>query len=165
MRVIAVDDEPLALQDLLGELSRALPADCERRGFAGAGEALAFAAEAPVDVAFLDVELRGMNGLELARRLKTIRGETNVVFVTAYPQYAADAISIFASGFLLKPVTSAAIAMAMAHLRHPLPGERETGLRVLTFGNFEDYLDGEPLRLARSKGKELFAYLIHKRGT
>jgi two-component SAPR family response regulator len=75
-----------------------------------------------------------------------------------------EAFSMHASGYILKPVTAEAIAEAMEQLRHPVNPLPEKRLRVQTFGNFEVLLDEKPLTFARSKTKELFAYLVSRRG-
>ena len=73
MNIIAVDDEKLALRDLTQILELVLP-EASVSGFRTPQEALAHAWAVPVDIAFLDVEMKGMNGLELAKQLKDIRG-------------------------------------------------------------------------------------------
>lgn len=164
MRMIVVDDEPLALMDLMETLRKVEP-DADVEGFGDAEAALESAARQRVDVAFLDIEMSEMNGLELAKRLKDIRGETNIIFATGFSEYAVDAFGMFASGYLLKPVAAEAIIKAMKNLRSPTPRCANKQLRVQAFGNFEVFVNGAPLRFSRRKSKELFAYLIHKRGT
>lgn len=163
MRLIAVDDEPLALKDLLEALEEAVPG-AGLHGFSTARRALAFARESRVDAAFLDIDLGSANGLSLAKQLNEIDGGTNIMFTTSYPQYAAEAFSLYASGYLLKPVRMEDICAAMARLRTP-PCMDGGQLRVRAFGNFEVFANGAPLHFARSKSKELFAYLVHKKGT
>lgn len=91
MNIIAVDDEKLALRDLTQILELVLP-EASVSGFRTPQKALAHAWAVPVDIAFLDVEMKGMNGLELAKQLKDIRGRTNIVFATGFSQYAVDAL-------------------------------------------------------------------------
>ena len=165
MKLIAVDDEPLALKELMRAISEAMPG-AELLGYSSPTKVLeGVAAEGTVDAAFLDIEMGGMDGLQLAKQLKDIQGRINIVFVTGHSQYALEAFSIFASGYLLKPVTEKDIGKAMENLRNPVSREKTGGLRVRTFGNFEVFLGNEPLGFSRSKSKELFAYLVHKRGT
>lgn len=163
MNVIAVDDEKLALKDLLEAIQSSLE-DADAYGFRRPQEALEFAGMIPVDIAFLDIEMKDMNGLELAKRLKDIRGETNIVFVTGYPRYAVDAFSVCASDYIMKPALPEKITQAVTRLRNPIQGDN-IGLRIQCFGNFEVFFDGTPVKFSRSKSKELFAYLVHKRGT
>jgi len=164
MNVIAADDEHLALISIEGVIKKAIP-DCTLSCFDTPSKVLAYAKENRIDVAFLDIEMGGMNGLQLAKRLKDIYGRTNIIFTTGYSQYAVDAYAMHASGYLMKPVTAEVIAEAIDYLHHPVqpsPGKR---VRVQTFGNFEIFVDGKPLRFSRTKTKELLAYLIMRKGT
>ena len=163
MRVIAVDDEPFALDDLKQAITEALP-DCELSCFNTPSEALRYAAGTAPDIAFLDISLSGMNGLALAKRLKDINGKTNIIFATGYSEYAVDAFSVQASDYLLKPVTREAIVKALAYLREPIAEKSNQRVKVQTFGNFELFVDGKPLTFARIKTKELLAYLVNRRG-
>ena len=163
MRIIAVDDEPFAIWELRQAIGEAVP-EGELSCFDTPAEALRYAAGAAVDIAFLDISLGGMNGLVLAKRLKDINGKTNIIFATGYSDYALDAFSVQASDYLLKPVTREAVARAMEHLRDPVAVASGKRMRVQTFGNFEVFVDGSPLDFARSKTKELFAYLVNRRG-
>lgn len=163
MNILAVDDEKLALRDLLQVLAATLPED-SIFGFRTPQEALAHARTVPVDVAFLDIEMKGITGLELAKQLKDIRGRTNIVFTTGFSQYAIDAFSVCASDYILKPVEPEDVLRALDRLRVPVC-RTEQELRVRCFGNFEVFQQGKPMEFSRSKAKELFAYLIHKQGT
>lgn len=55
------------------------------------------------DIVFLDIQMPGINGLDLARRLQQQGGRPFIIFTTAYPQYAVDAVNVGAAGYLLKP--------------------------------------------------------------
>lgn len=161
--IIAVDDEQFALMDLKSAIKEALT-DSTVICFDTPTAAIEYAKSNQVDVAFLDIEMGGMNGIALAKHLKDIYSKTNIIFVTGYSQYALDAHSIFPTGYLMKPVTVEAILEAMEHLRHPIEPKPDKRIRINTFGNFEVFVDGSPLRFARSKTKELFAYLVSKQG-
>ena len=163
MNILAVDNELPALDDLRHAIESAIP-DCQAACFDAPAEALRYAADNAIEIAFLDISLGAMNGLELAKRLKDINGKTNIVFATAYSDYAVDAFSVQASDYLLKPVTKEAVARALERLREPVAPENGPRLRVVTFGNFEAFAGGEPLAFARTKTKELLAYLVSKRG-
>ncbi|MDL2214293.1 response regulator [Clostridia bacterium OttesenSCG-928-O13] len=164
MNFLLVDDEPGALEQLAGAVQKAEPAAAVHR-FDRPSQALLCATDEKMDVAFLDIEMGGMSGLELAKKLKDICGKTNIVFVTAFGGFALDAYSMHASGYILKPATKESVREALENLRHPLAKTTKDGLRVHTFGNFEVYCDDKPLHFSRSKAKELLAYLVHKRGT
>lgn len=164
MRVLAMDDESFALKDLVEAIEEANPA-ADVYAYQSPAKALAFAEENELDVAFLDIEMGSVNGVDFARSLKQLQRNINIVFVTGYSEYAVSAFAIYASGYLLKPVTATAVHEALSNLRTPVYPPREKGLWVQTFGNFEVFLNGRPLRFPRTKAKELLAYLIHKRGT
>lgn len=161
MNVIVVDDEPLALASLLKKLKEVLPEEAVR-GFTEPTQALAAMRGEPADVAFLDIQMAGMDGLELALCFKTVHPALNVIFVTAYSEYALQAIKMRASGYILKPATARAIREELDNLRVFMPAMQRVVVR--TFGNFEVFVDGKPLHFARSKSKELFALLVDRRG-
>lgn len=165
MMIITVDDEEYALKNSV-EIIRAVEPLAVIHDFRSPMNALAFAEVNRVDIAFLDIEMGELNGLELAKKLKDIYSMTNIIFLTGYSEYALHAFEMLSSGYILKPVSVKAVADNLAHLRNPIPKRIEQEkLRVQTFGNFEVFFKGKPLSFSRSKSKELFAYLIHKRGT
>lgn len=163
MNIIAVDDEILMLKGVERVIKSVLP-DCTLSCFDTPEGALDHARENRVDVAFLDIELGGMNGLVLAKLLKDLHGKINIVFTTGYSRYAVDSYDVSASDYLLKPITKEAVAKAMARLREPVDIKAGAKIYVQTFGNFEVFVEGAPLIFARSKTKELLAYLIDCRG-
>lgn len=163
MNILCVDDERIALDALASAVGEGLPG-AGVYAFRSGAEALECAAATPMDVAFLDIEMRGMSGLELAKRLKELHAQTNIVFVTGYAEYAMDAMAMYVSGYLLKPVSAKGITEAMEHLRHPVEREESGKLRVRCFGSFEVFSGGVPLEFARSKSKELLAYLVDRCG-
>ena len=104
MKIIAVDDERIALSGLKLILNKAVP-QADIAAFRQAKEALAYACQTRVDIAFLDVRMQEMNGIFLAERLKETNPRINIIFVTGYDEYAREAISLHASGYITKPVT------------------------------------------------------------
>lgn len=171
MKILAVDDEKIALEALEDALRKALT-DSEICAFRTSAEALECAGKTSFNVAFLDIEMRDINGLELAKRLKDIKSDINIVFVTGYSEYALDALNLYVSGYILKPVTPEKVTDALAHLRTPVTkisvdnaaGTEEKKLRIQCFGSFEVFCGDEPLRFSRQRSKELLAYLIDRRG-
>ena len=83
MIVIAVDDERLALENLAESIERVSP-DAQIHRFRYPEDALVFSKKNHVDVAFLDVEMVDMNGVELAERLKLYHPDINIIFSTGY---------------------------------------------------------------------------------
>lgn len=161
MNIIAVDDEPLALSSLVKQLKIVFP-DQEIREFTNPATALDVMQKTPADIAFLDVEMGDLNGLKLGLHFKKVNPPINIIFVTAYTEYALAAIKMRASGYILKPATQEAIREELNNLRIPRPATHRVVVR--TFGPFEVLVDGTFLRFARSKSKELFALLIDRQG-
>lgn len=165
MHIIAVDDEPLALGLLVRSIQEVCPT-AQINKFQSAHDALRFLETSRCDVAFLDIHMRGIDGLTLAKKIKDLTPQCNLIFVTGYSEYAADALSMHASGYIIKPVSPEAIQAELTDLRHPvtlLPGVL---LRIRCFGNFEVFsVNGEPVKFSRTKAKELFAYLVYRRGS
>ena len=164
MKVILVDDEQLNLVRLQNEAKKALPEGSEIFVYNNPLEALKESQKQQIDIAFLDIEMPGLNGIQLAKELKKINPAINVIFVTAYDSYALDAYKIHASGYLSKPVKAQKIAEELEALRHPINLKSNKRISVKCFGNFEVFVDGNPLKFKRSKSKELFAYLVDREG-
>ncbi|MCI8414834.1 MAG: response regulator [Ruminiclostridium sp.] len=165
MRILAVDDEPLMLEMLCDRIRQARP-QAELLPFGSSRTLLSWLEEEGegFDVAFLDIEMPGISGIALAQRLKELCPQGNLVFVTGFSQYMAEAFQLHASGYIMKPVSVKAVEEELENLRRPLPLQQARRLRVQTFGNFEVFHDGEPVHFRRRRTKELFAYLIDRRG-
>ena len=103
IRVMVVDDEPLALQRLLKLIGEEETLQVIATASNGE-EALRKAKQTPVDLMFLDVEMPGLNGLEVASRLASWEKPPLVVFVTAYEKYAMEAFDKSAVDYVIKPV-------------------------------------------------------------
>lgn len=118
--VICVDDERVVLTGTLNVLTSAFP-NAAITGFERTSEALGFARSHYVSLAFLDIEMGRTSGLALCTQLLEINPRTNVVFLTAYRDYALDAWETGACGFLLKPITVESVRNQSLHLRYPIP--------------------------------------------
>lgn len=115
--VILVDDRKLILTGGLSVLEEVLP-KATITGFTDAEEAIEYAKANRVYLAFLDIELRNMSGLELCKELIEINPRTNVVFLTAYSTYSLDAWNTGACGFMLKPITPEGVKEQLKKLRY-----------------------------------------------
>ena len=116
--VIMVDDGKIILNGGLPILEEAIP-NATVIGFTRPSEAIAYAKANKVALAFLDIEMGKVSGLDLCRTLLEINPRTNVVFLTAYIEYSFDAWSTGASGFMLKPITPEGVKMQLKNLRYP----------------------------------------------
>lgn len=163
MKAICVDDEAILLKVLTNAVSQS--PDIELAASFSTGKAaIEYAKENPVDIAFLDIEIRRMTGIELAVELRKIHPKLFVVFCTGYEQYALDAFKIHANGYLTKPIHYSDVQEQIDNIKN-LTGYEETKLiSIQCFGNFEAFYEGKPVAFKRSKAKELFAYLISRRG-
>ena len=162
MRIIAVDDEKIALEALAGAI-KAIVAEDEVVTFRYPEDALEYAKENLCDIAFLDIEMVGMSGTELAEKLKEYNSEINIVFCTGYGNYRDKAFELHASGYLVKPITPEKVKRELENLRRPILEKKR--LKVQTFGNFEVYLNGKPVNFKYRRTKELFAYLVDRGGS
>ena len=164
MRCFVVDDEKIALDRMVRELKTAAP-NAEVFAFSDPNELLDFARKISCDVAFLDVRMGSMTGVELAKRLREFLPKLNVIFVTGYDEYANEAMKIHASGYLMKPVTSEDIQAELKDLRYPIFEKKSYLLYFRCFGSFEVFnQNGELVCFERKKAKELLAYLLYKQG-
>ena len=120
-RVILVDDERIILTGGLPVLREAMPGAAVT-GFTVPAEAVAFARENPVALAFLDIEMGWISGMDVCRELLEINPNTNVIYLTAFREYAFDAWESGACGYMLKPLTMEAVRKWLLRLRHPLRG-------------------------------------------
>ena len=165
MRIICVDDEQLQLTRLENEVRKAMPKENNISSYINPLDALKENKTQKVDLAFLDIDMPGINGIELAKHLKKINPLVNVIFVTAYDSYALDAYKIHASGYLSKPVKAEKIKEELEALRYPIDLKGEKKIQCKCFGNFEVFYQGEPLRFSYKKSKEVFAYLVDREGS
>ena len=161
MTILAVDDEKLALASIVEQIKQLLP-EAEVLGFRKPSEALEAVQEKPCEIAFLDIEMKEMDGITLAKRIKRLHPQTNIIFTTGYSAYTGEAFSLHASGYLTKPVRAEQVAQEMDNLLHPLADSHQLVIR--TFGNFEVLYNGKPVEFERSKAKELLAYLVSRGG-
>ena len=161
MIAIAVDDEALML-GALAEAIKASPDISDVAKFSSCEDALEFVKENHVDIAFLDINMRGMGGLVLAERIVSANKDCKIVFCTGYEEYAISAFKLHASGYLLKPVSAEDVQEEIDNIKGIRQNQKP--LSVKCFGNFEVYAKGEKLTFKRSKTKELFAFLIDRNG-
>lgn len=165
MNIIIADDEPLALE-MACEAVREVCPDANLYSFGKPSKLLEFAKETTCKIAFLDICMRGTSGIEVAKQLKELTPDINIIFVTGYDEYTGDAMAMHASGYIEKPVTAEKVRKEMEDLRYPLQEEQEYKLKVQCFGNFEIYdSTGKPAHFSRSKAKEVLAYLVDRNGS
>ena len=167
MNVLIVDDEPLAIESLKINVGKALiKEETQIRSYSNPIEAFEGMADFVPDIAFLDIEMPGINGVEMAVRLKHMFRNVIIIFVTAYQEYAMKAWELHVDGYLLKPASSDDISRVMARIydKRNTVKAGEPKLKVQCFGKFEVFSAGKPVKFARKRAKEVLAYLICARG-
>lgn len=176
MKIILVDDEYLALKKmerLLQSLEGVNLEPLTVRAFQSPLQALDAAAEDAPDLAFLDIDMPEMTGFELADRLLAMYPGLEVVFVTAYQEFAIKAFEINALDYLLKPIHPDRLAVTMKRVASSPPAGAPTEegrsvnhmmlccLKNLHFRSADGKLHSFSWRTL--KAPELFAYLIYYR--
>ena len=164
MNILVVDDEYFALE----LMKSALEAVAGRSTIYLCNDvdgAIKTARAEKIDVAFLDIHMPGKDGIELARELKILHPKVNIVFATGFSEYMKAGIDLRMSGYIMKPVTPEAVKTELENLRNPIEWSEEKRIKILTFGNFDVFVDGAPLKFERKQAKEILAYLVDKRGT
>ena len=161
MRAIAVDDEIYMLETLQEAVEASFDIETVE-AFSTCSAALAYAAEHPIDVAFLDINMRGIGGLGLAEKLMELQPRCKVIFCTGYEEYAVSAFKLHAAGYLMKPITAEAVQKEIDHIKGVKATEKL--LTVKCFGNFEVLHNGEVLSFKRKMAKELLAVLVDRNG-
>lgn len=162
MIIFAIDDEAAMLSELHNAIGEASPG-AEIHDFRFAADALKAITEKDIipDVVFSDIELPGMDGMDLAIRIKQRAPGAKIVFVTGYSQYAVDAYRQHINGYVLKPIDAQQIRQELDYLTNSDRPE-SCKLRVRCFGSFEIYWDGKPIAFGRKQTKELLAFLIDR---
>ena len=143
MRILLVDDEKLQLTRLEESVKSVLPT-ADIVSYTNPVLALNENKKQKIDIAFLDIEMPGLNGIQLAKSLKGINPKINIVFVTAFNRFALDAMKIHASGFVTKPVNEEKVFEEINGLRYPVELTPTKKLQIKCFGNFEVFHNGQP---------------------
>lgn len=170
MRVLLTDDEELVLEDSLYVLKDTLK-DAVIVTANNYQDALELAKN-PIDVAFLDIEMTEKNGIELAKELQEMQPNMNIIFLTGYDKYAIEAYKLRACDYLLKPLMAKDVEHAINSLRYKIGDStseddsvKDDKLQVVCFEHFSVLVGGQPVNFRRRPAKEMFAYLVTKRGT
>lgn len=175
MEILVLDDEPLDLKDFerqwgkirfeevkgLAEMQHA-----RLTLFTDTDAALAFCAQNSVDLAFLDINMPGMNGLEMAQKLQELHHQCRIIFLTGYSDYAIEAFKLKIFGYLMKPVNLADLTRELQEFIKATVTEKPEMpvVRAQCFGMFGLFVNEQPVLFRREKVKEMMAFLIAQRG-
>lgn len=165
MRIAAVDDERHALE-WFERMVVGIP-ELELCGLFETGEQLLqYLKDNPLDAIFMDIEMPGANGLKLSEQIQNMNENINIVFVTAFNQYAVEAFELQALDYIMKPLTQERLNKSLKRLfeAYNKPTLQSEKLSIQCFGDFEVFVNGTALTWKNSKAKEVLAFLVHKNG-
>ncbi len=180
LKAILVDDEILALK-MMEHLLKPYKENIMLVGeFTGYKEAIRMCEQQVIDLAFIDVKIHGTNGIDLSEKLLKINPQINIVFVTAFQQYAVKAFEINAVDYLLKPVSKERFQKTMERILTSKKlfeclnsnigrvfSPKDKLYRILCFGGLKIITSSQekkPIFWRTAKAAELFAFLVHYKG-
>ena len=161
MRAIIVDDEQIMLRSFM-RLSQGIPNLDVIAQFENPEEALLFAQNNPVELAFLDIKMPGINGIDLAVKLRDIYPNILIVFISAYDEYIRDSNLIGGDYYIVKPYKKETIEMTMKKMQ-VFAQRFHKEIYIQMFGRFNVLKNGEPVPL-RGKAKEILALVATRCG-
>lgn len=161
MNILIVDDEKIVLNEEVAVIKNVVK-DATINAFNKPSEAIAYAEKNKIDVAFLDINMRVINGIAIAQQLQEMYPKINIIFCTGYKEFSMDAHELYCSGYLLKPIEEEKVEKALDNLRYPVEDKKR--LSIICFGNFSAFIDNEPIKFKYKKTNELLAYLVDRNG-
>lgn len=172
IQTILVDDEKLSLIPMIEKLKQYNEIDIVK-AYSDPNQVLSDMKDIHFNVAFLDIEMKKIDGLTLAKEIHLINPNVQIVFVTAHSEYAIHAFELDSTDYLLKPVTTRRLDKTIHRLKQnlnrianqPLDSTPTNELIVKTFGELLLYYNDKPVSFKTAKVKELFAFFITYRNT
>jgi two-component SAPR family response regulator len=163
MKTIIVDDEKWALEQLRKEFST--QKNIELVGcFINSLDALEYIRKNPVDFALLDVQMSGMDGIELGTELRKHSPNAIIVYVSSYPEYFSDAYrNVKADYYMLKPYNKDDVIDVLERV-DLLSKRQKRAVQFRTFGRFDVFINGQPVNFSNAKAKELLAICVDRKG-
>ncbi len=161
MKVVLIDDESPALNEL-AYLLNGYHAQVAGK-FLDPFEGFEFVVREKPDVVFLDIDMPGINGIELGMKMQESLPGIIIIFVTAYSQYALEAFRAYPLDYILKPVDQERFDKTLHHISSHIKQSREKNqaeVKIRCFGSFTVSCDGQPVKFATQKSRELLAYLL-----
>lgn len=163
MKTIIIDDERIMLEQLKMELKNSRKVELVG-SFQLGSRALDYAKKHPVELAFLDIEMPSMSGIELGKKLREIHPDMVLIYVTGYPDYMQEAfLDVKSDYYILKPYNSKDIEDAV-NRASLLARRQRKDVYIHAFGRFEVYIDGVAVAFSNSKSKELLALCVDHLG-
>lgn len=161
MKTVLLDDEPLSLAYLSRLCTQLRQLDVVA-AFSDSAEALQYLSAHEVELLISDIEMPGLSGMEMTRRLRADHPQLGVIFITGYEEYALQAFQMEAAAYIVKPCSLDALQNAVK--RASLLAQPSKRVFIRTFGYFSVLIDNVPIRFSNSKAKELLALLVDRSG-
>lgn len=172
MKAILIDDEQLALDYLQHQLVNTV-ADLHILGmYTDPHEGKAAIEANEVDIVFLDIQMPEISGLELAEQILEHKPQLQIIFITAYDDYALSAFELDALDYLLKPVRQERLRKTIQRIKNRMGSTQVTSPKSATLqmnlfkrvAIFDEHHQEIQLRWRTTKVQQLFLYLLHHRG-
>lgn len=164
INVAIIDDEKLAV-DNLSYILKQFPELNIVGGFTEIDDLKKCLKENPIDLIFMDIEMPEINGLSLAFLITEEYKEIEIVFVTAYNQYAVQAFEVSAVDYILKPLSLPRITKTIETIKRRIPKVKQPNkVFIKCLGGFDIYINDQLVNFKISKAKEILAYLINSQG-
>ena len=163
MKAICVDDSVMMLEMLEGLMSQISELE-DVQYFEDPLKALEYSEQGEFETAFLDIHMPVMDGITLAQKIREIRPDIEIIYITSEAEYKSSALKEKCSGYLIKPVSIEEIEVLLHNILNRKKEAARQRMEVHCFGNFEVFVDGAPLRFKRQKTKEVLAYLVDRKG-
>lgn len=168
IKAVLIDDERPALREL-EYLLRDYDAVEVAGTFTNPLEAINEMAALYPQVVFMDINMPQLQGIDAASRILDHCPQSDIVFVTAYDQYAIEAFELHALDYILKPISKERFDISMQRIlsknRHVTPSASTRKFSIITLGKFQAGWEGqEAIKWRSEKTREIFAFLLHHAG-
>lgn len=161
MRAIIVDDEPIMIKSFM-RLSSGISDITVIGQLRCGGDAIEFVENNDVEIVFIDIVMPDMTGIDCAKKLREIRPDILIVFISAYDEYVRDCNAIGGDYYIVKPYKREVLETTVARMKLLQKRQQKT-VYIQTFGRFSVLEDGKPINLT-GKAKEILALIVTKRG-
>lgn len=174
MNLVIVEEKP-SLLEAFRKVIFAAVSDCRIQGFTNLQDAILYLTKNPVDGVVLGIHASPESGIKMARILRNIWQDLNIMICAEDGQDAAEAYRLHCTSYVILPLTVERVREELQYIRKTrivTPAGLSSGgllednvLQIITFGNFEVFFHDRPLNFRYSRTKELLAYLVDRRGS
>ena len=156
MNILIADDHKFIIDDLIYELKEIMP-DANCIGTTEPSEVVRLFEEQHFEIIFMDIEMPGINGIQLAKKILAESPRTNIIYITGFTQYARECYTTYASAFLEKPITTEMLRDALDNLRFPVSNITDEMIEQMYSGKSVIGKKIEKMREERGMTRQEFA--------